>query len=540
VAEPGHLPAALLGNGSLLATVSDRGVVEQLSWPHPDRVRHSVRLRVGIESDGGVRWLDDPSFAWSQSYADDAMVLRSTARSTHLEVELEDVVAVDEPALLRRVSAGDTDATICFEADVLDGSLAVRTDGQLIACAFGTSPEDARERAERFARARFDEVVAERTRADAAGIARATPPLQQSASALYRRSLLVFETLADRMTGAVIAAPELDPDGVHSGGYGFVWARDLAYLTLAFLAAGRADLAEQALRWFPTAQEPAGIWLQRHWTDGSRAPSWCAHQLDETATVLFAYQAAWGVLRDRGLDAELWSSARAAADFLLGAIEGGGLPIETADLWEEREGRHAYTAASFVGGLRAAAAMAERHEPALAERYALAADDVRRALERGFWSEQLGRYVRTLGDPTVDVSLLGLAWPFRAVDPGSARMRATAAAVERELATPGGGILRYAGDRYAGGNAWVLAALWTGLWQRQVGDVDGHSRALAYAERVATPLGLLAEQVSDDGRPAWVLPLAWSHGMYVLAARPELAIVDSRGTVRAAPARVAR
>jgi glucoamylase len=540
VAEPGKLPAAVLGNGSLLATVSERGVVEQLSWPHPDRVRHPVRLRVGIERDGRVRWLDDPSFEWSQSYVDDAVVLRSTARTTELEVELEDVVAVDEPVLLRRVSPVAAGGRIRVEIDGVEGSLALRTSGRLVACAFGTSPADAAERAERFAQASFDDVAAERTRIDAAGIARATPPSRRSSSALYRRSLLVFETLADRTTGAVIAAPELDPDGVHSGGYGFVWARDLAYLTLAFLAAGRRDLAERALRWFPTAQEPSGLWLQRHWTDGSTAPSWCIHQLDETATVLFAYDAAWRVLRNPDLDAELWPSARAAADFLLGAIDGGGLPVETADLWEERDGCHSYTAASFVGGLRAATAFAERHKPALARRYRLAADEVRDALERCFWSEDLGRYVRTLGDPTVDVSLLGLAWPFRAVDPAGARMRATAAAVARELATPGGGILRYAHDRYAGGNAWVLAALWLGLWQRQVGDLDGHRRALAYAQRVATPLGLLAEQVADDGRPVWVLPLAWSHAMFVLAARPELAIAGSAAGARVATARGAR
>ena len=33
--------------------------------------------------------------------------------------------------------------------------------------------------------------------------------------------------------GAVIAAPELDPEFEHSGGYGFVWGRDLAFIVLA-------------------------------------------------------------------------------------------------------------------------------------------------------------------------------------------------------------------------------------------------------------------------------------------------------------------
>jgi GH15 family glucan-1,4-alpha-glucosidase len=165
---------------------------------------------------------------------------------------------------------------------------------------------------------------------------------------------------------------------------------------------------------------------------------------------------------------------------------------------------------------------------------------VRAAIERELWSEFHGRYLRSLADPTVDVSLLGLAWPFAAVAPGSERMRATADAVERALVLPGGGVLRYEGDSYAGGNAWVLAALWLGLYRRQLGDAAGHAAALAYAQRVATALGLLPEQVTDEGAPAWVVPLAWSHAMFVLAARPELAAVSARTTRPSARVRVPR
>jgi GH15 family glucan-1,4-alpha-glucosidase len=51
-----------------------------------------------------------------------------------------------------------------------------------------------------------------------------------------------------------------------------------------------------------------------------------------------------------------------------------------------------------------------------------------------------------------------------------------------------------------------------------------------------TPLDLLPEQVLEDGRPAWVLPLAWSHAMLLLASRPELAIVrDAAPAVSATP-----
>ena len=48
--------------------------------------------------------------------------------------------------------------------------------------------------------------------------------------------------------------------------------------------------------------------------------------------------------------------------------------------------------------------------------------------------------------------------------------------------------------------------------------------ALRALER-QTALGLLPEQVTRDGEPAWVVPLGWSHAMFLLAARPELALI---------------
>ncbi|MER3410829.1 MAG: hypothetical protein C4306_12335 [Thermoleophilia bacterium] len=191
---------------------------------------------------------------------------------------------------------------------------------------------------------------------------------------------------------------------------------------------------------------------------------------------------------------------------------------------------------------------------------------MRAGIERSLWSDEHGRYLcsrwvarrdgdgspvpaifeRGLPYPTravrsadsfdsrVDSSLLGLAWPFRAVDPASARMRATVAAIERTLVLPDGGVLRYEGDSYAGGNPWVLATLWLGLYYRQIGDRDGWRRCLEYALARATPLDLLPEQVSPDGRPAWVLPLAWSHALFILAVRPELDIVRRQGSKRKA------
>ncbi|HEU4973278.1 MAG TPA: hypothetical protein VFT35_15270, partial [Gaiellaceae bacterium] len=128
-------------------------------------------------------------------------------------------------------------------------------------------------------------------------------------------------------------------------------------------------------------------------------------------------------------------------------------------------------------------------------------------------------------DARVDSSLLGLSWPFRAVDPDSPRMRATVEAVARELRLEDGGVLRHEDDDYAGGNPWLISTLWLGLAERQAGSESGLEEAIAYALGRQTLLGLLPEQVTRDGDPAWVVPLGWSHAMLILAARPELTLV---------------
>jgi len=622
-------PAALLGNGSLLATVSARGEVERLFWPNVDHGQHLGELRLGLELDGTQSWLDEEPFAWSQRYDDGSSVLRTAATHGDLRVETTDLVTPGEPVLARLVRSsapgrlavwsrptlngdprsvaayvdpatgalvfyvrgvalavtvatdavdawlreanggGETDDIVAHRAPVegcVSGAVGWEA-GALVLAAFGATPDEAIARLARPAAVGFDLLADERASYDREAIALAGPVTADASRLpqLYARSLLVLEQLTDRQTGATIAAPEFDPDFEQSGGYGFVWPRDLAFVVLSFLAAGRGDLARPALRWLAREQAPEGLWLQRYWSDGSLAPSWGLHQVDETGVVVFAYEAAWRSLGDGALDRELWPSARAAGDFLCAFIDPEtGLPLPSVDLWEQSDGQHSYTAAATYGGLAACAAMAARHEPALAPGYLEAATLVQTAIEEHLWSERHGRYLRTrwaarsdeLGeqpppifdrrlryptrtvrsadpeDARVDSSLLGLAWPFRAVDPDSPRMRATIDAVERELGLPDGGVLRHEGDEYAGGNPWLISTLWLGLAKRQLGDDAGMLRALDYSVARETELGLLPEQVTRAGEPAWVVPLAWSHAMLLLAARPELALVRDGALLR--------
>src|SRR5919202_3020665 len=104
VATSAPLPAALIGNGSLLATLSASGELLRLWWPHPDRGQHLGSLRLGLDLDGAVRWLDDVPLEWTQEWLGQSTILRSFGQSPELSVEIVDLVLPDEPVLRRRVS----------------------------------------------------------------------------------------------------------------------------------------------------------------------------------------------------------------------------------------------------------------------------------------------------------------------------------------------------------------------------------------------------------------------------------------------------
>lgn len=622
------LPAALLGNGSLLVTLSARGEVERMLWPHVDGPNNVRELRLGVGSGGDVDWLDEAPAEWTQAWEGNASVLRTTVARSQGSVLVVDAVDPDEPVLVRRVEAPAgvlaVSATPLLEGhdrgsgawlDRASGaivfhrrvtSLAIATTptaaiadirsgrgrrddvahvsplrGRLetshggvvhVVVALGATPFDALERARRHL-ARADGAATRRARRDArllAPLVRIRESLQQSVTShgrdaaagleqLVRRSVLVLEQLTDAATGGIVAAPEMDERFVESGGYGFVWPRDLAYVVLGLLAAGRDDAAAAALRWLARTQTPEGLWLHRYWTTGQPAPSWGLHQIDETGAVLLAAEASFWQLGDDALDGALWPAVHRGAELLVSFLDRAtGLPMATVDLWEQQEGQHAYTAAAVAGGLRSAALAAERHEPARASAYREAARRVTTAIDQHLWDATRRRHRRAVNvarrdrrgeapgsaydrslpypnrrvrsvdpvDDRLDSSLLGLAWPFLPFGAGSSRVRESVDAVADGLATASGGLHRHEGDTYAGGHEWPLATLWLALARRALGDDAAHARALGQAVGRRTSLDLLPEQVTPDGRPAWVLPLGWSHAMLLLAAQPELRLVE--------------
>ncbi|MHB9143757.1 MAG: glycoside hydrolase family 15 protein [Symbiobacteriia bacterium] len=390
--------------------------------------------------------------------------------------------------------------------------------------------------------------------APAAGPAVMSAAVPAPVLAAYNRSLLVMKLMTDAATGALIAAPEFDPAYEHSGGYAYCWGRDAAYITVAIDRAGLHANARAFYRWAVRSQEQAGLWVHRHTTEGVWGASWGLVQIDETGSLLFGMAEHLRLTGDAAFAAEVYDAVQRAAEYLLTQRHPEtGLAGPSVDLWEERTGYLTYSTAAAAAGLRGAAELAEAagHADDM-RRWRAAAADLAEALQAAGWDEKHGAFLRMrhrfLGqadflrlqqagdevseeagpkgysrylqdrEPVLDASLLGLAVPFGVIPPGDPAMEATVRRLEEALTAPGvGGLRRYQGDTYRGGNPWVLCTLWLGQYEEAAGRRGRALAILDWALARQTPLGLLPEQVdASTGEAAWVVPLTWSHAMLVL------------------------
>jgi hypothetical protein len=288
--------------------------------------------------------------------------------------------------------------------------------------------------------------------------------------------------------------------------------------------------------------------------------------------VLRGGEAAFRELGDEALDAGLWPVVRRAADLLVSFVDPAtGLPRASIDLWETARRAARLLGAAVVGGLRAAALTAARHEPALGDvvRPRLVGDR-RRARQAPLG--RLARAVSARGEPRTDGpigqagrlrvrplspypnrrvgehrrgrpapergALLGLAWPFAPFGGSAAQVRATVDAVERGLATPEDGLRRHEGDTYGGGYEWPLARLWLGLARRALGDGEAASRAVARWSDGGRRSTSCPSRYAPDGASLGHA-LGWSHAMLLVAARRAGADPDAaRGGCRRRPKRM--
>ncbi|WP_159426200.1 glycoside hydrolase family 15 protein [Desulfolucanica intricata] len=385
--------------------------------------------------------------------------------------------------------------------------------------------------------------------------------------ALYKRSILTTKLLCDKETGGIIAAPEFDPHYSSCGGYGYSWGRDGAIIAAALDEAGYHETARAYYMYAMHIQEKDGTWHQRHYMDGAWASTW-GKQLDQGASILWGYRHHYTLTKEQDFLDTIWPSVVLAADYLAAHLsEENGLPEHSVDLWEEELSQNTYTAASVCGGLLAAADLARtKNEDAYAVKWLESARKVREGILLFQWSQKLNRFYRSINpeipynryqqiinqgqralattdkiglypkyfggyNDRVDASILGLSFPYRIISPHDPKMAASAQAVEEHLTNRNvGGIHRYQWDNYAGGNPWIITTLWLALYHCQTGNFNRARELYNWCASHANPNGLLPEQVDNTGGgPAWVLPLTWSHAMFMfthLALQGKLSLIQ--------------
>lgn len=345
--------------------------------------------------------------------------------------------------------------------------------------------------------------------------------MRAAASDAYARSVLTIAQLTDR-SGALLAGPPVDAQYRGSGGYGYSWPRDGAFIAHALDAAGERGASRAFYEWILELQPESGIWGQRYFADGQPAPSWALHQLDETGAVLWGLDHHIRVTSTPALvEPGLAAAVRAFHGIARLASETGWPPV-TQNLWEDQDAIHLYTLAALLAAATAWAARArdvdDREAVTVLSR---CEDQLRAALAAWPTNRKTGALARALlpgrggeraPDFTPDASLTGLSVPFGVLPVDDPRLQATVGAIEKDLLMPSGRVRRYRGDRYRGGNPWPLFSLWL-AWHylragRETDAVKLYERVLA--DR--TPAGLLPEQVdARSGEARWVVPLAWAH-----------------------------
>lgn len=367
--------------------------------------------------------------------------------------------------------------------------------------------------------------------------------------AIARRCLLTLRLLTDASTGGILAAPECDPDFTGCGGYGYCWPRDGALIGHALDVFGCFEHARAFYDWALGAQEASGVWYQRYSMRGTLAPTWGLVQFDETGAVVWAICRHIELSGDLAYGHRIWPQLLQACTYLQSALDPEtGLAPPTIDLWEEREGISTYACACTWAAFDACAWLARALGlEAEAEAWSSAATLLKEAIERHLWDPSLQRFIRGLKsgvlsavglddqrpgpreqdppavitrDTTIDASLLGLSVPFAVFPADDPRMLATAEAIEQHLTSPVGGICRYQGDTYQGGNPWIICTLWLAMQWLQCGYTARGRLSYDWALAHRTTLDLFGEQINRvSGQPCWVTPLSWSHAMFLLATR---------------------
>lgn len=369
---------------------------------------------------------------------------------------------------------------------------------------------------------------------------------------LFKKSLLILRTNIDS-SGCIIAGNDSDIQHFARDTYSYMWPRDGAFTAYALCMARYHEISRNfynfCLKIVSKGKESVGYFLHKYNPDGSLGSSWhpwlgskekiLPIQEDGTALVLWALWNHFNWVGDIEFAVELYEHlVRRCGDFLASYRDSETqLPLPSYDLWEENWGIHTFTVSSVYAGLRAAERFANFFgDTRRAKVYPRAADEVKDALIRNLYSQEHGRFLRSLipqkdgsvePDPRLDSSLYGVFY-FDVLPPDDEMVRNTMNALKDRLwlKTPIGGMARYEGDYYyrvsqnIPGNPWFICTIWLAQWYiakaKTESELKDALEILMWVSKRALPSGVLAEQINPfTDEPLSVSPLTWSHATFV-------------------------
>ncbi|RIV36785.1 glycoside hydrolase family 15 protein [Micromonospora radicis] len=332
---------------------------------------------------------------------------------------------------------------------------------------------------------------------------------------VVRRSATVLTGLTYARSGAVTAAATTSLPEVIGGDrnydYRFAWLRDFAMTLRALWVAACPDESSRLFAWAARAvgqigTDPVpvlfGLEGERDVSEhvcpnfagyaGSRPvhvgnDAWRQRQLDVPGEVLSAVWRLRDQLGDK-FDAEL-------RELVVGLTEQVAAAWHLPDrgIWEPRDDERHYLSSKVLcwvamdKAVRLAPRLGERAD---VRRWVAVRDEIRATVLREGFHDGRGAYTGVFGSPELDAAALYLPVVgfLPADDP---RMRATIAAVERELGGDGGLVRRWK-EEPAG---FVLCSFWLVECLALAGERDRAARLFEEVAGHANDLGLFSEQI---------------------------------------------
>jgi GH15 family glucan-1,4-alpha-glucosidase len=367
---------------------------------------------------------------------------------------------------------------------------------------------------------------------------------------LFRKSIdVILENQSQ--WGSYIASPEFP-------NYHYCWLRDGSFIAHAMDCVGQHASAESFFRWVDLVIRRYAAKvdeLERSLKEGTDAGK---DAILHTRFTMDGFEgtvdATWGNFQIDGYGTWLWALAEhvrgtgnyALLDELSSSIKvtlrylALTWKMPNYDCWEEHPAYlHPYSLACVYGGLNEMALLQKEGKihgvemdlavlAAEVQKFILDFGVVNGRFVKHIWPPRGDEPAKPMAKSAVDSSLLGMAYPFKVLDPHDPLMTATTKEIMEKLYRPEGGVYRYRADVYYGGGEWILLTAWLAIHNLRLGKRDLAILMMTWIEDQADARGYLPEQVNDHVlAPAqfepWLQkwgpvakPLLWSHAMYLI------------------------